>query len=225
MWPTSFVAEDEPGEWLESSERALERIQGLSRELGLVVVGSALGAGRSGERPRNRLSVFAAGERVLVYDKLHLFSPTAEDESFSAGETPPITVPTSPGKLSGVICYDLRFSRVLAAPFRDEAEILAVPAQWPAPRAVHWQALVCGRAAELQACVIGCNRTGTDVVGRRRLALGFAGNSLIAGPDGGILALGRGKAGLIEAELDLAALRELRRLVPVRRDERRDLCW
>ena len=62
-----------------------------------------------------------------------------------------------------------------------------------------------------------------EVPSRDFLELEFAGNSLIAGPDGAVLAEGRGEDGLVEAELDLDAVRALRRAVPVRRDERRDL--
>lgn len=222
MWPTSFVADGDPDEWQRATDEALARIQELSHALGLVVAGSAFGA--SGDRaPRNRLTVFVRGERVLVYDKLHLFSPTAEAESFSAGDALPPTAATHLGRLSGVVCYDLRFGMALRAPLLAGAEILVVPAQWPASRAEHWRALVCGRAAELQAFVVAANRTGTDLVGRRRLELAFAGNSLIAGPDGSVLAEGRGKEGLVEAELELDLVRSLRRAVPVRNDERRDL--
>lgn len=227
MWPTSFVAEGDPVEWQRATDAAVERVGALSRELGLLVAGSAFGAGRAGEPPRNRLTLFARGERALVYDKLHLFSPTAEGESFSAGDALPPTVtlagPEPRTKLAGIVCYDLRFGMALRAPFLDEAELLLVPAQWPASRATHWRALVCGRAAELQAFVVAANRTGTDLVGRRRLELGFAGNSLVAGPDGGVLAEGRGADGLVEAELDLLGLRALRRAVPVRRDQRSDV--
>jgi len=222
MWPTSFVAEGADS-WQRASDDALARVAQLSRELELVVAGSSLGAAPGNVPPRNRLTVFARGERVLTYDKLHLFSPTAEGESFSAGDALPTTVETPLGKLAGIVCYDLRFGPCLRAPFLDEAEVLLVPAQWPAPRASHWRALVCGRAAELQAFVVAANRTGTDLVGRRELALDFAGNSLIAAPDGSVLAEGRGAVGLVEAELDLAISRALRRAVPVRRDERRDL--
>jgi predicted amidohydrolase len=233
MWPTSFVADDDAGAWQRATDEALARVQELSRELGLIVAGSAFGVGgregRAGLEPGaprgpcNRLTVFARGERVLAYDKLHLFSPTAEGESFSAGDALPPTVATHLGKLAGVVCYDLRFALALSAPFRDGAEILIVPAQWPAARAAHWRALVCGRAAELQAFVVAANRTGTDLVGRRRLELAFAGNSLIAGPDGVPLAEGRGEEGLVSAELDLGTVRTLRRAVPVRDDARRDL--
>ncbi len=223
MWPTSFVADGSPEEWQRASDDALARIAGLSRELGLVVAGSAFGAGRAGEPPRNRLTVVARGATVLTYDKLHLFSPTAEDESFSGGDELPPTVALPEARLAGVVCYDLRFGPALRAPFLDGAEILVVPAQWPAARAAHWRALVCGRAAELQAYVVAANRTGVDLVGRRRMELAFAGNSLLVGPDGTVLAEGRGADGLVEAELDWAALRALRRAVPVRRDQRLDV--
>ena len=51
----------------------------------------------------------------------------------------------------------------------------------------------------------------------------FAYHALIAGPDGTARAEGRGAEGLVEAEIDLDELRTLRRAVPVRRDERRDV--
>jgi len=225
MWPTSFVAEADAA-LLARSADAVERVGALSRELGLVVAGSAFatvpGAAQDAA-PRNRLTVFARGERVLVYDKAHLFSPTAEHEAFSAGDAAPSTVALEPLSLSGCVCYDLRFARLLRAPFLAGAELLVVPAQWPASRAAPWRALVCGRAAEHQAFVVAANRTGVDLVGRRRLELEFSGNSLIAGPDGSVRAEGRGGDGLVVAELTLDEVHALRRAVPVRRDERRDL--
>jgi predicted amidohydrolase len=223
MWPTSFVADTADPRWLRATDAALARVDALARELGLVVAGSALAAGGAGEPPRNRLVVSERGERVLTYDKLHLFSPTAEDASFTAGSALPPTATTALGRIAGVVCYDLRFGPCLRAPFLAEAEILVVPAQWPAPRAAQWRALVLGRAAELQAFVVAANRTGTDTVGRRELELAFPGNSLVAGPDGTVRAEGRGEDGLVMAELDLAELRALRRAVPVRRDERPDV--
>jgi predicted amidohydrolase len=221
MWPTSFVAEVDEA-LLARSAAAVERVGALSRELGLVVAGSAFAA-LAGAQPRNRLTVFARGERVLVYDKLHLFSPTAEHEAFSAGDELPPTVALDGCKLAGCVCYDLRFGACLRAPFLAEAELLVVPAQWPGARAAHWRALVCGRAAEHQAFVVAANRTGVDRVGRRGLELEFVGNSLVVGPDGTPRAEGRGENGLVVAEADLAELRQLRRAVPVRRDERQDV--
>jgi predicted amidohydrolase len=220
MWPTSFGIEGDAKDWLATSAQALERVRALSRELGLSIAGSALAPGRDGEAPRNRLTLFVRGERVLLYDKLHLFSPTAEPASFSSGSSEPPTVATPLGRIAGIVCYDLRFALALRAPFQAEAEILLVPAQWPAARATPWRALVCGRAAELQAFVIAANRTGTEVVARRRMELSFAGNSILAGPDGSIRAEGQGQDGLVCADFDLAEVAAMRRAIPVRRDFR-----
>jgi len=225
MWPTSFAdgpAGPEGGNGLGATHEALERVRALSADLGLVVCGSAFGASPAGEsdRPRNRLHVFDRGERVLSHDKVHLFSPTAEAESFSAGDEAPATVEVRGIRLSGVVCYDVRFGALLRAPWLDGAELLVVPAQWPDTRARHWRALIVGRAVEHQAFVVGANRTGHDVIGRRRLELAFPGNSLVVGPHGDVLAEGEGETGLVAAEIDPAEVRSLRRRVPVRRDER-----
>ncbi len=224
MWPTSFVElPPEPEALLAPTAEAVERLRVLSAELGLVVAGTAFAPGPNGERPRNRLSIFDRGELVLAYDKAHLHSPTGEREAFSAGDAPPVTVETGAGKISGAVCYDLRFASLFRAPFDDGAELLLIPAQWPSPRAAHWRALALGRAVELQCFVVAANRTGTDLVGRRKLELDFPGNSLVVGPGGSVLAEGQGEEGLVEAEIDLGEVERLRVTVPVRRDQRSDL--
>lgn len=223
MWPTSFVvsgAGEEDARWLVETERAVARVRELSAELDLVVCGSAFGACDGGPPWTNRLQVFDAGREVLRYDKVHLFSPTAEHLSFTGGSESPSTVEVRGVKLSAVVCYDLRFGGLLRAPFLDGAELLVAPAQWPESRREHWRALVCGRAAEHQAFVLGANRTGVDLVGRRELELAFPGNSLVCGPGGEVLAEGAGEPGLVAAEIDPERLRELRKQVPVRRDQR-----
>ena len=224
MWPTSFVDLDElETRWLPETVAALERVRELSRELDLLVGGSAFAAHPAGGAPTNRFVLHDRGEELLRYDKVHLFSPTAETESFQGGLEPPATVATRVGSVSACVCYDLRFASLLRVPFLEEAELILVPAQWPTPRAPHWRALVLGRAVECQAIVLACNRTGTDVVGRRRLELDFPGNSFLVGPHGDVLAEGRGQEGLVEAVADLSDVRRLRRRVPVRKDDRDSL--
>lgn len=219
MWPTSFVAAGDEERWIDETEDAVERVRELSQELDLAVCGSAFGRHPDGPPWTNRLTVFDAGREVLVYDKVHLFSPTAEQLGFRAGSHPPATVPVRGARISGVVCYDLRFARLLRRPFLDEAEVILVPAQWPGTRHSHWRALVRGRAAEHQAFFVGANRTGTDTVGRRELELAFPGSALVSGPGGEVLAEGPDAPGLVAAEIDLEEVRELRRQVPVRRDE------
>jgi predicted amidohydrolase len=227
MWPTSFP---ESGADLErelaATERALGELERLSRELSLAVGGSSFARGaqaRAGEPPVNRLTLFDRGARVLEYDKVHLFSPTAETEVFSAGDAPPETIELRGARVSGLVCYDLRFPELWHRPFQDGVELLLVPAQWPKPRDAHFKALVAGVAAANQCFVLACNRTGRETVGRRELVLDFPGNSLVVAPSGEVLAEGRGEDGLLVADVDLELARELKRRVPVAKDRRDEL--
>lgn len=220
MWPTSFTP-DAGEEQLAASEDAVEAVRGWSAEHGLVVCGSAYG--RGADRPTNRFHVLDCGEDRGGYDKLHLFSPTAEHLHFAAGAGPLPAVPTSVGVLAPVVCYDLRFPAPLRAAFHAGAELCVCCAQWPRPRDGHLRALAVGRAVEGFWPLVVANRTGRAEVGRRRLELDFPGGSLVVSHHGEVLAEGQGEAGLVLADVDLEAARELRRRVPIAEDERRDL--
>jgi omega-amidase len=220
MWPTSFtprVGEEQ----LAASERALEALAAWSKAHALVVCGSAYGrVPGDGALPANRMHIFDDGVQVVGYDKVHLFSPAAEQFNFTAGSAAPPMVSTSAGKLAPVVCYDLRFPELARVSFRAGAEVLVCCAQWATTRASHWSALLAGRAVEGQWFVVGANRTGSAVVGRRRLKLEFPGNSMVVSPDGEVLASGAGAPGLVVADIDLEQARALRRTVPVHKDER-----
>jgi predicted amidohydrolase len=218
MWPTSFPKLEVGEELYEATEHAWCRVGELSRELGQCVVGSGLG--RTSGLPANRLRVIDCGEERLSYDKVHLFSPTAEDASFSEGHQPPSAVETSVGRLTGAVCYDLRFPALFEAPWREGFDLLAVSAQWPVPRIAHWRALVIGRAVERQCFVVACNRTGDEQIGRRELPLHFPGASMIVSPHGEVLAEGGAEASLIWADLDLSEARRYRTRIPLHKDVR-----
>jgi len=223
MWATSFPAGGADLAALTAEdERAQRRVQELARELGLVVCGSTFGA-RAASKPANRWRLVDRGEVLATYDKAHLFSVTAENEAFTAGDEPPPTLDTRLGRIGGAICYDLRFVELTQHCFLAGAELLCVPAQWPQTRATHFRALVVGAAVQNQCFVVACNRTGSETIGRRELVLEFPGNSLIVDPHGVVLAEGRGEAGLVVADVDLEVAREMRRRVPVARDRRAEL--
>lgn len=222
MWASSFPRTREIApERIEADRRAAETLREASERLGLCIAGSAMAL--EGDQLRNRLQVFDAGVEILNYDKIHLFSPTAEQEIFGAGGLPPATVDSSVGKLCGAVCYDLRFPEMFRLAHRAGVEVFVLPAQWPAPRASHWKSLVVARAIENQCYVIAANRTGTDEIGRRKLLLEFPGNSLVVTPHGSVLAEGDGTEGLVEAALDPQVARNYRTRVPVEKDERPDL--
>lgn len=222
MWPTSFPsAETRLDEAVEATARALERVASLTRELSIVVCGSAFG--RTTTRPSNRWHALENGRVVGAYDKLHLFTPTAEETSFVAGDFAPACVETRVGRLGGIVCYDLRFPEVARALFHDRVAVLCVSAQWPSPRASHWAALCVGRAVETQCFVVACNRVGEARIGRRALDLAFEGGSLIVDPDGRVLARAGAQRELLVADIDLELARSMRIRVPVQKDERRDV--
>ena len=234
MWPTSFVAGADSGTFA-SSDAAVAEVARLASELGLTVVGSAFGSPSAGELPTNRAHVLgpdgAPDGGVPYYDKVHLFSPTAEHLAFAAGDEPPPVLQLSGTdvQLAPVICYDLRFPEVARAAFRAGAELLVAVAQWPETRAPHWRAILRGRAAELEGFVLASNRIGVDEIGRRRMRLEFRGHSCCIAPSGQdlpiadetVLGCGRGRA--IAFDVDIEEARALRRAVPVLRDERREL--
>ena len=224
MWPTSFpdAGADMAAEQA-AARVALARLAELAAGHGLMVCGTAFGCDAASERPPNRWLLQDGARELARYDKVHLFSPTAETEIFTPGRERPPTVETRLGRIAGMVCYDLRFPEITREPWHDLAELVCVPAQWPVARAPHLRALSAGLAVSGQCFVVAANRTGTETIGRRGLVLDIPGNSLIVDPHGRVLAEGDGSAGLVVADCDLALCAELRKRVPVARDLRPDL--
>ncbi|MBI3819379.1 MAG: carbon-nitrogen family hydrolase [Planctomycetes bacterium] len=220
MWPTSF-AFGAAERAVEASERALDAICKLSKQLGIVIVGSALA--RSGiEKPYNSAHVVDGGEVIYKYAKTHLFLPTREDSLFQAGASAPAVVETSAGRVSAVICYDLRFPEICRGAFTNQADVVVVPAQWAGERMLQFRALIAGRAVENQCAYIGINRTGSET-GPLGNTLHFPGRSLVADAFGEIAAEAGPADELLVADVDFDRQRALRRLIPCEKSRRPDL--
>jgi len=220
IWPTSFAYGDLPRA-LTETERAIQRVRELSRELGLVVVGSAIAPSGSAS-PLNLGHVIDGGDVVARYAKVHLFTPTHEDKGFVAGDALPTVVETSVGAVSMVICYDLRFPELCRACFLGGADLVIVPAQWAAERFEQWRALVIGRAVESQCVYVGVNRTGCEKTPTGAIVQ-FPGRSVIANGHGEVEAEGGADEQVVIADVDFARHAALRRLIPCRRDRRPDV--
>ena len=218
MWPTSFPSGAASEADLLATEEAWLRVGEFTAGQPLCVMGSGLG--RTGGLPANRMRVFEAGAELLAYDKLHLFSPTAETRCFSAGKEPPPALDTRAVRLGVAVCYDLRFAGCFDRAWRAGVDLWALSAQWPLPRIGHWRALVMARAIERQCFFVACNRTGCAEIGRRRLPLEFPGASLIVSPLGEVLVEADGREGLFTADLDLSEARRYRTRIPLLKDER-----
>ncbi len=150
-----------------------------------------------------------SGTLVHTYRKVHLFGYGSEEaQLLTAGEA----VATAPGpacRIGVTTCYDLRFPEIYRLLVADGAQILVVPAAWPAVRLAHWRLLLQARAVENQAVVVGCNGVGNQA----GTALG--GHSAVVDPWGKVLAEGGDDEQVVQATVDLGAAEQLRREFPV----------
>lgn len=179
--------------------------------------------GGEGPKPTNEFHLLGPGGPRFPYRKRVLFSPSGEGRQCVAGVDPPFCLESPAGRLSGVICYDLRFPELTRHGARVGADLLLVPAQWPTPRCGILELLTRARAAENQCWVLSCNRAGRASLGDRRV-LAFPGSALLADPLGDLVA--RSSDGdLLIAELTPESLVETRRQVPCARDARRAGLW
>lgn len=128
----------------------------------------------------NRFLLVEPGGTVHFYDKRHLFRMADEHLHYKAGNAR-VIVEWRGWRILPLVCYDLRFpvwSRNL-----NDYDLALYVANWPAPRSLHWQALLTARAIENQAYVAGCNRVGSDGNGCH-----YRGDSRVINPQGEIIA-------------------------------------
>jgi predicted amidohydrolase len=174
-----------------------------------------------GGRMRNAATIVRPdGSVAATYRKVHLFSPGGEDRHYAPGDRIAVVdVPTPAGtwRVAPFICYDLRFPELFRLAALAGAEVFAIGACWPAPRALHRRALAVARAIENQAWVIACNRIG------REPGVEYAGDSFVVAPSGEVVAEAEGAEQLLFAELDRAEFLKWRDRFPALRDLRRSL--
>ena len=184
-----------------------------SAEHGVWVGGTCPEVASGEELPYNSFVLAGPDGTTHRYRKLHPFTHAGEHERFRAGEKP-VTVQIGGLRVTPFVCYDLRFADVFwrAAP---ETDVYLVPANWPAPRRLHWQTLLQARAIENQAYVVGCNRVGTAGDGTEHV-----GDSRIVSPMGELLATAAGVETIVLADVhpaEVVATRDRLRFLPDRR--------
>lgn len=173
----------------------------------------------------NRGALFAPdGERVAVYDKIHLFDvdlPGGESWRESASIIPgdrAVVAELPFAKLGMAICYDLRFAALYRAQAQAGAQILTCPACFTRRTGeAHWHALLRSRAIENGAFMIAAAQGGKHEDGRESF-----GHSLVVNPWGEIVAeLDHDEPGVLFADLDLAEVDATRARIPALRHDRR----
>jgi predicted amidohydrolase len=164
-------------------------------------------------RPVNRLVVAGPGGERHHYDKIHPFSFAGEHEHYAAGSSF-LTTAIEGVRVSGFVCYDLRFADELWA-VAPATDCYVVVANWPAARRHHWRSLLVARAIENQAYVVGVNRVGTDGGGVEHV-----GDSMIVDPLGEVLASAAGGEAVLVADVDPAVVTRVRARFPFLADRR-----
>jgi predicted amidohydrolase len=190
-------------------------LRALAREFGLYVLGGVVVKDEDGAgRPRNEALLFdPTGNLLRRYAKVHRFTFAGEDRHYAAGDEP-ASCHVEGWKVQPTICYDLRFPELYRAQEVRGSELICVIANWPAARDAHWTALLKARAIENQAYVAAVNRCGRDP------NVEYSGRSQIIDPRGEVLQDAGGDERIIQAELDLDALRQYRATFPALDDVR-----
>jgi predicted amidohydrolase len=179
----------------------------------------------------NSAALLQRGDVAFVQRKLTLptYDRFSEKQRFAPGDRlrPAAFAGT---RIAVLICNDAWHPGLAFLAIQDGAELMVVPANSatpgrgaqaptePAEWERHWSDVLRFHARILQTFVIYANRVGQEG------DVAFYGGSMIIGPDGQALAAARRYAAeLIVAELDLSALRALRRRFPLQQDSRLEL--
>ena len=189
----------------------------VARDLGASVhVGSIVERDDAGRLHNTAVLINSEGRIAQTYRKIHVFGyQSLESQLLTPGTTLSV-VESSLGRLGSTTCYDLRFPGLWQQLSERGAEVVVVPAAWPAARREHWRALTRARAIEHQIWIIACNAGGTQ----QGVELG--GFSRIVDPSGNVVVECGPEEEVVVAEIDPGRVAEVRAEFPVIEDRLTD---
>jgi predicted amidohydrolase len=164
---------------------------------------------RSGDtsRPYNTL-VLAEPSRQTTYRKIHLYDSFGyrESDTLSPGPTHPVTTGVGGFRVGLMTCYDLRFPELARALAAEGMDVLVVPAAWVAGpgKVMQWQTLLRARAIKNVCWVVAAAQPGPR----------YCGHSMVVSPTGEVIAEAGPDEEVLQAALDLEAVRRARDLNP-----------
>jgi len=225
--------------WVDRAEPvdgpSMTAIAAAAREIGAVVHagsiierprpgGADLAAPGSAQAPQGRglwntsVVVGPDGRRLATYRKIHRFGfGTGEPALLEAGDKVVVIRLGLAGRLTGVglaTCYDLRFPELFRLLLDRGAEVVLIPAAWPAARVEAWTLLGRARAVENQCIVVQCNTGGAHS------GVTMGGRSQVVDATGTVLAAAGDGEEVLVVDVDLEAVGAFRRSFPVLADRR-----
>lgn len=215
LWPVGAFAVDD---FAAAAERVVDGPTATAMGAAARAAGVWLHAGSVVERDPdgslyNTSLLFGPdGELRATYRKIHRFGfDEGEAVLMSAGGR--IVTARLPETVLGLAtCYDLRFPEQFRLLTAAGAQMLVLPAGWPARRLAHWRVLVQARAVESQAYVLACGTAGTHA------GVEQAGHSMVVDPWGEVLAEAGPGEQVLTVEIDPARVTATRADFPVLRD-------
>lgn len=208
----------------EKSDPVVAAAAALAAELGIYFHLGSTAIDRGDGMLANRGYLFSpAGEKVLSYDKIHMFDvdlPNGESWRESAVYTPgssAVTVSLPMADLGFAICYDVRFPELFRAQAVEGIEVMSLPAAFTRQTGeAHWHVLIRARAIENGMFVIAAAQAGLHEDGRETY-----GHSLIVDPWGKVLAeAGPTGEAVIVADIDTSEVGNARARIPNLRNAR-----
>jgi deaminated glutathione amidase len=188
------------------------------------LIGGSIAILGDGDRVGNVSIVYdREGSQTATYTKIHLFDVDVGGISYreSDGTEPgsePVVAEIDGVRFGLTVCYDLRFPELYRALALDGgATVLTVPSNFTLLTGMaHWELLLRARAVENQAFVLATGQHGYP----GGLNKPSYGHSMIIDPWGTVLAQAPDGDGVIVADLDMAALADIRERLPALRHRR-----
>ncbi|UVJ41530.1 carbon-nitrogen hydrolase family protein [Arthrobacter sp. CJ23] len=193
-----------------------ERLAGIARAHGIGLVYSLPAVSPDGGWHITATLIDSRGTELLHYAKVHLFG-AEERKAFSAAQAAPGVVDFNGIRTSLLICYDVEFPEAVRAAATRGAELLLVPTALSAGFDAVPQLLIRARALESQLNIAYANHSGHEDTYE------FGGGSVVAGPDGALLAAAGDSAVLLFAEVSTGSVHTAREQVPYLRERRPEL--
>ncbi|MDY7578179.1 carbon-nitrogen hydrolase family protein [Herbaspirillum sp. RTI4] len=187
----------------------------LAAQHGIWLIGGTLplASAEAGKVVNTTLVYGPDGQRVVRYDKIHLFSFAKGEEVYDEARTivrgDSVGSFEAPfGKVGLSVCYDLRFPELYRA--LGECALIVVPAAFTYTTGqAHWEILLRARAIENQCYVLASAQGGKHVNGRRTW-----GHSMLIDPWGEVKSVLPEGVGLVSGEIDALRLQYVRESLP-----------
>jgi len=152
-----------------------------------------------------------ARDRHVGYDKIHLYDAFGFQESRTVAPGDELVVLADVGIAT---CYDVRFPGVFTGLADRGASVILLGASWGAGpgKVEQWELLVRARALDSTCFVVACGQADPGVPTTAPTGVG---HSLVAAPDGSVVASAGADPELLVVDLDLTLVERTRANIPV----------